>query len=169
MKIPLSDSRQPEAQADQSVNTTPEAHATPPLVRPSTCDIPERLGRYRIIRLLGRGGMGAVYLAEDTQLERQVALKVPHFAANEHTNVLERFYREARTAARLHHPNICPVFDVNSIDDAYYLTMAYIDGQTLSELVPTVTAAPARDAAVLVAKLARALDEAHRQGITHRD
>jgi serine/threonine protein kinase/class 3 adenylate cyclase/Tfp pilus assembly protein PilF len=132
-------------------------------------NLPERIGRYRISRLLGRGGMGAVYLAEDTLLERQVALKVPTFAVDENPIVLERFYREARTAARLQHPNICPVFDVDQVEGTHYLTMAYIEGETLAAHAPDYAGKPPREAAILVRILALALDEAHRQGIIHRD
>src|SRR5262249_32762781 len=82
---------------------------------------------------------------------------------------LERFFREARAAARLHHPNICPVFDVGEADGMYYLSMAYIDGKPLSESVAEYATRPPRDAANLVRALAMALEEAHRQGITHRD
>src|SRR5262245_37079433 len=71
-----------------------------------------QFGRYRILKRLGSGGMGAVYLAHDTQLDRQVALKVPHFRPEDGPESVERFYREARSAATIQHPNICPVFDV---------------------------------------------------------
>jgi serine/threonine-protein kinase len=80
----------------------------------------ECVGRYRLIRLLGRGGMGAVYLAQDSLLDRRVALKVPHFSAQQ-GELMERFFREARAAGRLQHPNICPVFDVGEADGVYYL------------------------------------------------
>jgi class 3 adenylate cyclase/predicted Ser/Thr protein kinase len=131
--------------------------------------LPERIGRYRILKRLGKGGMGAVYLAEDTQLRRKVALKVPNFGPDERPDVLERFYREARTAARLQHPHICPVFDVDQIDGRHVLTMAYLEGDTLAKLVPEFPNRPPTEAAALVRTVALALDEAHRQGIIHRD
>ncbi len=140
---------------------------TPPPPPPG--GLPQRLGRYRVLRLLGKGGMGVVYLAEDTQLQRKVALKVPTFAADERPDVLERFYREARTAARLNHPNSCPVFDVDQADGRHYLTMAFIDGEPLSRRVPDFAARPPAEAVALVRTVALALDEAHRQGIIHRD
>src|SRR5579871_3557000 len=74
-------------------------------------DLPLLFGRYRITKLIGEGGMGAVYLARDTQLDRDVALKIPQFAGSDPT-VLERFHQEARAAATVQHPNICPIFDV---------------------------------------------------------
>lgn len=132
-------------------------------------DLPERIGRYNILRLLGKGGMGAVYLAHDSQLGRPVALKVPRFSTDENPEILERFYREARTAARLQHPHICPVFDVDCADGTHYLTMAYIEGVTLGDVLRERSALPEREAAGLVRTIALALEEAHRQGIIHRD
>ena len=131
--------------------------------------VPERIGRYQMLRLLGKGGMGVVYLAEDMQLRRNVALKLPNFALDERPDTLERFYREARTAARLQHPNICPVYDVDQADGRHYLTMAFIDGQPLSQLVPDFPNRPPSEAVQLVRTVALALDEAHQQGIIHRD
>src|SRR5262249_59488864 len=96
---------------------------------------PEQIGRYRIVRKLGQGGMGTVYLAHDTQLDRPVALKVPHFKASDGQGVLERFLREARSAARLDHPNICPIYDVGEVNGVHYLTMAFVSGKPLSDLL----------------------------------
>jgi formylglycine-generating enzyme required for sulfatase activity/serine/threonine protein kinase len=126
-------------------------------------------GRYRIIRQLGQGGMGAVYLAHDTQLDRQVALKVPHFAPQDGAQVIERFLREARAMATIRHPNLCPVYDVGEIDGVHYLTMAYIEGHLLSEYIRPGKPAPERKSAGVVRKLALALQEAHGRGIVHRD
>jgi Protein kinase domain len=91
-------------------------------------------GRYTIVRQLGRGGMGAVYLAEDHELGRPVALKVP-LITGDAPEFLSRFRREARSAARLHHPNICPVYDVGEHNGQPYLTMAYIDGISLADFL----------------------------------
>lgn len=88
-------------------------------------------GRYRIVKELGRGAMGAVYLAHDGQLDREVALKIPQFGGEISEAMLERFYREARAAAALRHPGICPVHDVGEIDGQHYITMAYIQGRPL--------------------------------------
>ncbi len=131
-------------------------------------DVPGQLGRYRILGELGRGGMGTVYKALDTLLHREVALTVPHFGAGD-TQALERFYTEARSAARLHHPNICTVFDVNEVDGVHHLSMACIEGEPLAARVKHYALRPARDAAALVRTIALALAEAHRQGIIHRD
>jgi WD40 repeat protein len=120
------------------------------------------------MKLLGEGAMGSVYLAHDVQLDRRVALKIPNLDAAEGSHVLTRFYREARAAAALHHPNLCPVHEVGEVDGVPYLTMAFIEGKPLSE-VAVSHQINARQAAVLVRKLALALQEAHQAGIVHRD
>jgi class 3 adenylate cyclase/predicted Ser/Thr protein kinase len=131
--------------------------------------LPPEFGRYRIDKMLGTGGMGAVYLAQDTQLDRPVALKVPHFPAGPTPQAVERFYQEARAAALLHHPHICPVFDVGSIGEIHYLTMAYIEGQTLAEWLRQSHPLPVRKVVELIQLAARALEEAHLRGVIHRD
>src|SRR5262249_9766691 len=93
---------------------------------------PQHIGRYHVRRLLGRGGMGLVYLAHDPELDRLVALKVPKLAS---PGAEERFLREARAAASVTHPNLCPVFDVGRADGVLYLAMAFIPGPTLTALV----------------------------------
>jgi predicted Ser/Thr protein kinase len=157
--------------------------ATPPIgtfatlpqqAEPAPGRLPDKLpapfGRYELLKQLGQGGMGAVYLARDTQLDRLVALKVPFFTASDGPHVLERFLREARAAATLHHANVCPVFDVGQIDGIHYLTMAYIEGRSLAEVLRgDKKPATPREAAALVRKLALALDQAHRKNVIHRD
>jgi hypothetical protein len=140
--------------------------ASPPRKTPAA--LPEQFGRYRIVRQLGRGGMGTVYLAHDAQLDRLVALKVPHFIEDDPI-ILERFYREARVAATLDHPNLCPIYDVGQHEGVHYLTMPYIEGKPLSESITTGPPAPQRQIAALIRQLALALEEAHRRGIIHRD
>src|SRR5258708_5698013 len=98
-------------------------------------DLPPVFGRFRILRKLGEGGMGAVYLAEDTRLGYQVALKVPFFRDGEERKVIERFLREARLAQSVHHPFICQIFEADVIDGVHYLTMAFIEGWPLRKLV----------------------------------
>ncbi len=131
--------------------------------------LPPQLGRYRIVRLLGSGGMASVYLAHDSDLDRQVALKVPHADPRLGPNLLERFTREARAAATLRHPHICPVYDVGRIDDIPFLTMAYIEGQPLSQRIVAGKPWPQRDAAGLIHTVALALADAHARGVIHRD
>ncbi len=128
-----------------------------------------QFGRYRIVKVLGQGAMGTVYLAEDTQLKRQVALKTPHFDADPSGELLERLYREARAAATLRHPNICPVHDVGEIDGTHYISMAYIEGHPLSAFVRSSKPQPERQTLIVVRKLAQALQEAHEHKIVHRD
>ncbi|APZ95828.1 family 16 glycoside hydrolase [Fuerstiella marisgermanici] len=132
-------------------------------------ELPVEFGRYRLQKVLGQGAMGAVYLAHDTKLAREVALKTPKLDVFEGDEMVERFEREARSAATLHHRNICPVFDVGEIDGVRFLTMAYIDGKPLSSYVSEEKPMSRRQAAVVVRKLALALQEAHEHGVVHRD
>lgn len=126
-------------------------------------------GRYEILSLLGRGGMGSVYLARDRQLDRTVALKIPHFRENEIERRRERFLREARAAATISHPGLCPIFDVGEHAGVHYLTMAYIEGKPLDQLTKPNQPLPPRAVARLVKRVALALGEAHRHGVVHRD
>src|SRR5579884_2001207 len=155
----------PPAQADTPPTepglTTPAGAGLPPP--------PPRLGRYRVVRMLGSGGMATVYLAHDTELDRPVALKVPHLDPRHGPELLERFQREARAAALLRHPNICPVFDVGRADGVPYLTMAYIEGRTLAEAADDYRRRGPGAVAALVRTLALALEEAHGHGVIHRD
>jgi serine/threonine protein kinase/formylglycine-generating enzyme required for sulfatase activity len=127
-------------------------------------------GRYTIVRALGRGGMGAVYLAHDDDLDRDVALKIPSLEGDTES-FLKRFQREARAGAQLgHNRNFCRVIDVGHFEDLPYLTMEYIQGRALSEvLVEHPGGMPPRDAVQLVITLSNALGEAHARGIVHRD
>jgi serine/threonine protein kinase len=113
--------------------------------------------------------MGVVYLAQDTQLQRQVALKIPQLEATTGSARLERFYREARLAATLSHPNICAVHDVGQIQGTHYISMAYISGKALGALLKPGKPQPERTAATLVRKIALAIHEAHGHGVVHRD
>jgi serine/threonine protein kinase len=131
--------------------------------------MPKDFGRYRIERSLGEGGMGAVYLAHDSQLDRKVALKTPKFTRNSDPNLINRFYREARSAATLQHPNICPVYDVGEIGGIHYISMAYIEGRPLSDLIKSHRFPPVASVVRVVRKIALALHEAHAQGVVHRD
>jgi len=131
--------------------------------------IPENFGRYRIERTLGEGGMGTVYLALDSQLNRKVALKIPKFSANADSTLIERFYREARSSAILRHSHICPIYDVDELDGVHYISMAYIEGHLLSDYINPRKLPPIAVAVRIVRKLAIALHEAHTQGIVHRD
>ena len=165
---PVPGSQQAITETHDALDTRPP-DATPSLRSGSAPpSLPAAFGRYRIESLLGRGGMGSVYLAFDTQLDRKVALKIPKFGPNE-SDVRERFFREARAAAVLQHPTLCPVFDVGEWEGVHYLTMAFIDGKPLSHYVRPEKPFPMDQAAGLVRSLAKALQEAHDHGIIHRD
>lgn len=137
--------------------------------QPARDRLPADFGRYKIEHCLGEGGMGSVYLAEDSQLHRKVAIKTPKFHKAEESVLIERFYREARSAATLQHPNICPVYDVGKHDGIHYISMAYIDGRPLSNYVRGRKQLPALVAVRIIRKVALALQEAHRCGVLHRD
>src|SRR5580692_512386 len=92
-------------------------------------------GRYRVVRRLGTGGMAEVFLAEDLQLGRKVALKLLHRRFAEDPGFVERFRREAQAAAGLQHPNVVSVYDRGSYDDTYYIAMEYLSGRTLKQLI----------------------------------
>jgi eukaryotic-like serine/threonine-protein kinase len=126
-------------------------------------------GRYSIERELGRGGMGVVYLARDVALERVVAIKVlpPHLSIV--PRLRERFIREARTAARLSHPNIVPIYSVEATDRFVYFVMAFVPGETLAERIARFGPLEPGPAVKLVQEAAWALAYAHRQGVVHRD
>jgi serine/threonine protein kinase len=105
------------------------------------------VGRYSLIEELGRGGMGIVYLAHEIALDRPVALKLlpPEHAAQ--PALKDRFLREAKTAAKLSHPNIVPIYSVDEIDEFVFFAMAYIEGETLGERVSSRGPLPASQAA----------------------
>jgi serine/threonine protein kinase/tetratricopeptide (TPR) repeat protein len=127
----------------------------------------DTVGRYRLIRELGRGGMGVVFLAHDSVLDRQVALKVI-LAAEAGIADRRRFEREARSAARLHHPGIATVFDVGVDDGRSFLAMEYVQGETLADRLKRGPL-PAEALLSLAQQLAAALAAAHDAGVVHRD
>ena len=125
-------------------------------------------GRYLLIEQLGRGGMGEVWRAHDTAIDRTVALKMllPHFAQDK--TFEQRFRREARAAARLDDPHVVPIHDVGEIDGRLYVTMRLINGQDLQSLLDTGPLEPQR-AVAIIDQVAKALGSAHRAGLVHRD
>lgn len=128
----------------------------------------KQLGQYRILELLGSGGMGEVFLAQDTRLGRQVAVKVlhSHLAADE--KLQQRFYREARAAATLSHPGIATLFALEEIDDIVLLTYEFVPGRTLDYFIRSETIFLPR-AVRLAVQIAGALGAAHDKGVIHRD
>lgn len=126
-------------------------------------------GRYSLERELGRGGMGIVFLAHEVSLDRPVALKLlpPELTARQ--EVRERFLQEARTAAKLSHPNIVPIFSVDEVDGFVFFAMALVEGETLGERVRGRGPLSDTDATRLIREVAWALSYAHAQGVVHRD
>ena len=126
-------------------------------------------GQYQIIREVGRGGMGIVYLARDLKLDRLVAIKTlpPQFASD--AVIRERFVREARTAARLTHPNIVPIHRADEIDGHVFFVMGFVDGAPLSQIVREGGPLSPRAAVAILLDVAAALGYAHEFGIVHRD
>jgi len=126
-------------------------------------------GVYSIERVLGRGGMGVVYLAREQRLDRLVAIKVlpPHFATQ--PTVRERFLREARTAAQLSHPNIVPIYRAEEVGGLPYFAMGYIEGESLADRVRDRGPLPAADVVRVLREAAWALAYAHARGVVHRD
>jgi hypothetical protein len=127
------------------------------------------LDRYRIVGLLGRGGMGEVYRAEDLKLGQVVALKFLPAALSQDTNALARFHREVRIARQVSHPNVCRVFDIGDVDGQIFLSMEYIDGEDLNSLLRRIGRLPAAKALEIARQLCAGLAAAHETGVLHRD
>jgi eukaryotic-like serine/threonine-protein kinase len=126
-------------------------------------------GRYRVLSRLGSGGMADVFLAEDQQLGRKVALKLLHHRFSQDPDFVERFRREAQAAAGLQHPNVVSVYDRGTFDDTYYIAMEYLPGRSLKQLIrdeAPLDPLRAIDIAIQILKAARF---AHRRGVIHRD
>ena len=127
-----------------------------------------KLGRYEIRSKIGEGGMGEVYLAEDTKLERKVALKtLPPEVAPQHDR-LERFVQEAKAAAALNHPNIAHIYEIAEADSVHFIAMEFVQGETLDA---SIDGKPLelKEALAIATQIAEGLSEAHRHGIIHRD
>jgi beta-lactam-binding protein with PASTA domain/predicted Ser/Thr protein kinase len=126
-------------------------------------------GRYRVLRRLGSGGMADVYCAEDQQLGRRVALKLLYRRLAEDQQFVERFRREASSAAGLQHPNVVGIFDRGEWDGTYYIAMEFIPGRTLKDVIRERGPAPPEAAVDIVLQILRAARYAHQRGIVHRD
>src|SRR3984893_16176441 len=127
-----------------------------------------KLGPYEIVSPLGAGGMGEVYRARDTSLERDVAVKVVPANLSSNPNLRQRLEREAKAVSKLSHPHICTLYDIGHQDGVDFLVMELVEGETLEHRLtrgPLLTEQMLR----LAAQIADALAKAHKQGITHRD
>lgn len=135
--------------------------------------MPQSLGRYDLEGLLGKGAMGAVYLARDARINRSVALKVVNLEREFDASGLDaaraRFFQEAESAGRLHHPDIVMVYDASEVDGRAYIAMEYVCGKPLSVYVPPGNALPVSTVVELIARAADALGYAHENNVIHRD
>ena len=157
-------------QAETSISETIRTNSDSTALSDQAPDTPVDFGRYRLLKKIGEGGMGAVFLAHDNELDREVALKLPHLHAVANSRESsERFRREARLASKLDNPNICRVYDIGEYQNRLYLTMAYVKGRTLHDVMSNKGAFEAKAAAKLVKKIAEVVQYAHSRGIVHRD
>jgi serine/threonine-protein kinase len=164
-------SPQPDSLADvHALPLAPEADAASTDVDAERALLTEVLGaQYQVVRPLGRGGVGAVYLARDRALHRVVAIKVLRRELSADAADRERFRREARMMARLIHPSIVPVHAFGEVGELLYIVMQYVDGESLAERLRRQGKLTAREVRRVLGDLALALDYAHGQGVVHRD
>src|SRR5580700_2850366 len=126
-------------------------------------------GRYRILTMLGRGGMGEVYRATDLTLGQSVALKFLPEEAARNQRLLERFHGEVRVARVVSHPNVCRVYDIGQVEGMPFISMEYVDGEDLASLLTRIGRLPADKAVETGRKLCAGLAAAHDRGVIHRD
>jgi serine/threonine-protein kinase len=126
-------------------------------------------GRYRIVGLLGRGGMGEIYRADDLKLGQAVALKLLPQELETNLSRLERFLNEVKIARQVSHPNVCRVYDVGEVDGQHFLSMEYVDGEDLASLLRRIGRLPGDKAVEIARQLCAGLAAAHARGIVHRD
>src|SRR5262245_38149957 len=144
----------------EDVEQTDDGHKKSPVGR--------NIGPYQVLRLLGRGGMGEVFLAEDTRLKRKVALKMLPIAFTQDPDRERRFEREAKAASSLNHPNILTIHEIGEVDGAHYIVSEFVEGETLRALIER--GKPVINEAIAIAEqVASALSVAHEAGIIHRD
>src|SRR2546423_10864807 len=127
-----------------------------------------KLGRYEIRSKIGAGGMGEVYLAQDTKLDRKVALKILHADVAAHPDRMKRFVQEAKAASALNHPNIITIYEIDDTESSHFIATEFIDGGTLREYglkAPLKLA----ESLEIASQIANALSAAHAAGIIHRD
>ena len=158
--------------SSDNVSPTP-ARSTGPVVVRTGAGVPATLGRYHVVKELGRGAMGVVYLGKDPTIQRFVAIKTMRLDEIDNDEDLKefrnRFFREAESTGRLSHPNIVTVYDAGEQDGLAYIAMEYLEGTLLSCYCQKSTILPAKQSLQIVATVADALDYAHSQGVVHRD
>ncbi|HSR36675.1 MAG TPA: serine/threonine-protein kinase, partial [Desulfurivibrionaceae bacterium] len=138
-----------------------------------TTDLPAAIGRYRIIRLLGQGAMGTVFLAKDAMIQRQVAVKTLRLdrlhTKEQRRRAADCFLQEARIVGNLNHSHITAIYDMGVQEGVPYLVMEYVDGENLKEIIRSGQAFSLKEKLTLIAMVARALHYAHQRGVLHRD
>ena len=158
--------------SDEAIPSAPARPTTSAVVRNGT-GVPATLGRYQVLKELGRGAMGVVYLGKDPTIQRFVAIKTMRLEDIDKEEDLkefrDRFFREAESTGRLSHPNIITVYDAGEQDGLAYIAMEYLEGVLLNCYCQKSTLVPAKQALQIVATVAEALDYAHGQGVIHRD
>jgi len=153
---------------DEAEGPTPGRTPPPAFVPLAAAELGRHFPQLEILQLLGQGGMGAVYQARQTKLDRLVAIKILPPEVARDPAFAERFTREARALARLNHPNIVTVHDFGDVDGLYYFTMEYVNGHNLRDLLQA-GALPADQTRAIVPQLCDALQYAHDEGLVHRD
>jgi predicted Ser/Thr protein kinase len=166
------------AMAEVGAGSAPRVRTSAPLSRLATTSTPDEgrflpgtliAGRYRIIGLLGRGGMGEVYRATDLTLAQSVALKFLPETARGNERLLERFHNEVRIARQVSHPNVCRVYDIGEAEGVPFISMEYVDGEDLASLLQRIGRLPADKALEIARKICAGIAAAHERGIIHRD
>lgn len=140
-----------------------------PGVPPGEASATPKIGRFEVLKVLGQGAFGTVYLAHDPHLDRKVAIKVAKTGVLSGRQDVDRFLREARAAAQLRHPNIIPVYEFERLPHSSFIAYEFIEGRTLGDLMKERKKLSCDEAAGFIARLASALDYAHSLGIVHRD
>ena len=159
-----------EKASDNFLDSPPESLAAEMFVEREnrTSLINREIGHYKIKRLLGRGGMGEVFLAQDTKLDRPAALKILPAEFSEDSDRMTRFIREAKSASALNHPNIITIYEIGAEGETHFIAAEFIDGKTLNEWVKS-NSLSLESVLEIAIQIAQALDEAHSAGIVHRD
>src|SRR3972149_5043377 len=151
--------------SETRTSVTPTPPASPRRFAPGTVFA----DRYRIVSLLGRGGMGEVYRADDLRLDQPVALKFLPLADTGDAAARERLFAEPRNARTIAHPNVCRVYDIGEADHHVFLTMEYVDGEDLASLLRRIGRVPGPKAVEIARQLCLGLAAAHARGVLHRD